>query len=160
MSKTGDEPDIILEPCVSDEKVCMRHSPRVSDEFFYFYSSFIEYFGVAIPFIMFQYELLRTLNVASSQFNPDSWAFSRAFEVIGWGLNIMLTIGIFFSFNESRKAYKVGWFLVNFMHGWPIISPYTSNYKDLKDRFLRVRGNSQCMELIYESDETYQFPIY
>lgn len=43
-SNTGDEADIILEPCVPYEMVCMRWSTEIPDEYFYFYPGVIEDF--------------------------------------------------------------------------------------------------------------------
>lgn len=70
LSNISDYCNIILEPCIPCEKVCMRRPPRVHDEDFYFYSGVIEDFGMGIPFTIFQTEILRPLNVSHFQLYP------------------------------------------------------------------------------------------
>lgn len=48
---------------------------------------------------------------------------------------------------------------MNVIHGRVIFSPYMSNCKRWKDKFLQVRGNAQCSKVVYEEDGTYSYLI-
>lgn len=43
--------------------------------------------------------------------------------------------------------------------GKTLLSPYTSNYKNQKDKFVRVRGIALLFEAIHEESGSYMFPI-
>lgn len=51
---------------------------------------------ICIPLIIFQEKVLKTLNLALSQFHANNWAFVRALEIVYRGLDITCIIGIFF----------------------------------------------------------------
>lgn len=58
VSSTGNEEDVILEPGVTSERMCIIRPKEVSDEYFYFYSGIIEDFKIRFPFTDFEYDLL------------------------------------------------------------------------------------------------------
>lgn len=90
------------------EGVCISMPKGVSDEYFYFYSGVIEDFKVCIPFIDFESHLLKTLNIAPSQLCLNGWGFIKDFELVCDVVDIMPTLGLFFSFFELKGAEKVG----------------------------------------------------
>lgn len=71
ISYTGNEEDVVLEPCVVGERVYITRPKGVSDEYFYFYSGVIEDFKIRIHFTNFEPDMLKTLNIAPSQLRPN-----------------------------------------------------------------------------------------
>lgn len=67
VSSTENEEDVILEPCIDGESVCLTRPKGVFEEYFYFYSGVIEDFKIRTPFTDFEFVLLKTLNIAPSQ---------------------------------------------------------------------------------------------
>src|ERR1051325_6025452 len=104
ISSTGNEDDVILEPCETGENVCMSRPKGVNTEWFYFYVGVVEKLSIQFPFSDFEIDILRTMNVAPSQLRPNSWGFIRAFEIICQALLVAPTIGLFFSFFEIKSA--------------------------------------------------------
>lgn len=51
----------------------MAHPRGVKDEYFHFYVKVLEDFKIHLPFNDFEFDLLKTLNVAHSQLCPNSW---------------------------------------------------------------------------------------
>jgi hypothetical protein len=56
------------------------------DELFHLYAVVIEDLGVKFPYMDFEVDVLKCLNVAPSQLQFNSWAFIRSFEVMCEGL--------------------------------------------------------------------------
>lgn len=86
---TGNEEDVVLEPYVDGERVCITRPKGVAGKYFYFYSRVIEDFNICIPFTNFESNLLKTLNVTPSQLHPNGWGFIKAFEIVYKAMNII-----------------------------------------------------------------------
>lgn len=109
ISNTGEECDIILEPCIPGKKVCMYCPLASPGEFFYFYEDLLETLRVGIPFTGFEADLLTALNTAPSQLQPNSWGIVRAFEIVCGALGITPTVDIFISFYEKKEVGNGSW---------------------------------------------------
>lgn len=81
MSNISNVANIILEPYFPSKKVCMRRPLGVPNQHFYFYHGVIDNFGIGVSFTIFQFELLKVLNVAPSKLQPNILVFSREFQV-------------------------------------------------------------------------------
>lgn len=66
ISSTGNEEDVVLEPCVFGERVCITRPKGELDEYFYFYSVVTKDFKIHIPFTTFEFDLFQTLNISPS----------------------------------------------------------------------------------------------
>lgn len=88
VSSTGSKEDVILEPCIPGECVCITHPRGVKDEYFHFYVGVLEYFNIHIPIIDFESDLLRALNTAPSQLHHNSWGFIKTFEIVCEAIDI------------------------------------------------------------------------
>lgn len=62
----GDEADVILDFCCEEEQVSIVTSGNYSNEFFYVNLHIIHELWVLIPFTLFDFEVLTTMNVAYS----------------------------------------------------------------------------------------------
>lgn len=82
ISSTGNEEDVVPEPCAVGERVCITRPRGVSSEYFYFYSGAIKDFKTSIPINDFEFDLLKTLNISHSQLRPNEWGFIKAFELV------------------------------------------------------------------------------
>ena len=96
MYSTGNEDDVVLEACIPGERVCMSQPKGEQDKWFYFYAKVLEDMFIRIPFTDFKVDVLKMVNVASSQLRPNSWGFIKAFEMICEVLDVTPTIGLFF----------------------------------------------------------------
>lgn len=109
LSNSRDEYDIITESCYKDERAHMAPNDNLDSDFFYTYLLIIQYLRVLIPFTMFEYEVLKTISVTHSQILPNGWAFIRAFEILCRNLVVSHTMGIFFSFYNTKTTSKGSW---------------------------------------------------
>ncbi|KAI5399032.1 hypothetical protein KIW84_064412 [Lathyrus oleraceus] len=66
ISSTRNEDDVVLEPCIPRERVCIVHPKGVKDEYFHFYDGVLDNFKIHLPFTDFESDLLRTLNISPS----------------------------------------------------------------------------------------------
>src|ERR1044072_5036233 len=160
VSSTGNEDDVILEPCESGENVYMIWPRGVDSEWFYFYVGVIEEFSIQFPLSDFETDILRTMNIDPSQLRPNSWGFIRAFEVICQALMIAPIVGLFFSFFEIKNADLGSWVAISGIPKRSFLQAYTSNFKGYKERFLRVKCGSRCPQVIYGADGHHKFPLY
>lgn len=63
---TGNEEDVVLEPCEDGERICIFQHRGVADDHFYFYIRVLEGFKIQIPFYDFEVDLFTILNIAPS----------------------------------------------------------------------------------------------
>lgn len=88
--------------------MCTIRPKEVLDEYFYFYLGVIEDFKFRFPFTDFQPGLLKTLSISPSQLRPNGWSFIKDFEIVCDTMDIMLTLGLFFSFFELKGEERGG----------------------------------------------------
>jgi hypothetical protein len=159
VSGTFDENDVVLEPVEAGEYVtCV---PSSEPAFFYMYTRFIEDFHLYFPFTEFQTSMLRVLNVALTQLSPNSWSFIKAFELVCFGLDISEpSVAVFFSFYHIKSLFPNSAVSLSAQPNMGLFSLYSSNYKNYKDAFVRVRGGGGCGDTMYTADDTPLFPFY
>lgn len=160
ISSTGNEEDVVLEPFVVGERVCITRSRGVSDKYYYFYLEVIQDFKIHIHFTNFESDLLKTLNIAPSQFRPNDRGFIKDFELVYEAMNIISTLGLFFSFFELKGMDKGGWVSLSGIPGKRLLQAYTMNYKGFKDKFIWVKSGKRCPKVMYALDGAHRFPIY
>ena len=68
----GNKDDVILEPCIIWEYVYIACPKGFKNEYLHFYVGVLEDFNIHLPFIDFEFDLLKTLNAAPSQLHPNS----------------------------------------------------------------------------------------
>lgn len=159
-SSTRNEEDVILKPCVTGERMCTIRPKEVSDEYFYFYSGVIEDFKVLFPFTDFDSDLLKTRNIAPSKLHPNGRGFIKAFEIVCDTFDILPTLGLFFSFFELKSAERGGLVSLSGIPRKSFLQAYTTNYIGFKDKFLRVKIETRCPQVMYDLDGNHRFPIY
>jgi hypothetical protein len=97
----ADECQIIVDPVGEGELVTTKNT--VEPHYFYMYASVIQALNLWFPLTSFEGTVLRVLNVAPSQLQPNSWAFVKAFELICHGLGLEPSVGVFFSFYQVKS---------------------------------------------------------
>jgi hypothetical protein len=159
VSGTFNESDVILEPVEEGEYVtCV---PSSEPAFFYMYTRFIEDFHLYFPFTQFQMSMLRVLNVAPTQLSPNSWSFIKAFELVCFGLDISEpSVVVFFSFYHIKSLFPNNVVSLSAQPNRGLFGLYSSNYKNYKDAFVRVRGGEGCRDVMYAADDTPLFPFH
>lgn len=75
------------------------HSP-----YFYFYLHFVKDMGVLFAIPPVSMDILRVLNVVPSQLFPNSWAYTKAFEMVCDDQVITPTVGVFFSLYTTKPT--------------------------------------------------------
>lgn len=146
-SSIGNKEDVVLEPSVVRERVCITRSNGVPNEYFYFYLGVIEDFKICIPSTDFESDLLKTINVVPSQLRPNGWDFIKVFELVCETVDIIPTLGLFLSFFKLKGAEKGGWVSLIGIPGKSSLQAYTTNYKGFKDKFLQVKSGKRCPKL-------------
>jgi len=96
---------MVVMPCGPGKKVCIQRPKGVKDEMYHMYVAVLEEFGANIPFISFEMDVLKFLNVAPSQIRPNSWVFIRGFEILCEALELKPYVGVFFRllWHEGRE---------------------------------------------------------
>lgn len=84
----------------------MCQPPGVPNEYFYFYSDVVEDFGLGISFTIFQSKLLKTKNVSPNKIHPNSWVFSRVFELFVGGSTSGISLASFSLFMSLGGSIK------------------------------------------------------
>lgn len=128
--------------------MCLFRSRGVSNNFFYFYLSLLDDFKIQFPFTNFEVELLNIMNESTFHIRPNGWGFVRAFQLICEALLIDPTVGILFSLFESKGADKGSWISINGSPGMHFLLAYTSNNKDFKNGFVRLKGGEGCSDVL------------
>lgn len=77
----------------------------------------------------------------------------RGFEILYEALGIMSTMSIFFYIYGKKVINKGSLVLVSVLTGTGLITHYCSNYKNWKDKFVQVRGDTDYPNIIFEEDE-------
>lgn len=95
-----------------DEYLFLHPSPD-GLPYFYIYRCLLEVLHLTLPLNDFQCALLRRLNVAPSQLDPNSWAMVKAFEILCMFFNIRPTVPMFMYIFQMNLIGKIGWVSLN-----------------------------------------------
>jgi len=157
ISATGNEQDLVVLPCHLGERVCDQCSVDALDESFLIYMVIMEEFGVRIPFTAFGMDVLKFLNVASSQIRPNRWAFIRGFEILCKALHLEPSVGVFFHFYGLRMFTRIS---ISAHPGNKLFPPYASNFKkEWRDSFARIQGAPECSTASVLVEGKPKFPL-
>jgi hypothetical protein len=113
ISATENEEDVVVTPCDVRESVCDQRMVGVMDEYFLMYMVVLDEFGVTIPFMAFEMDMLKLLNVAPLQIRPNSWAFIPGFEIHCKDLSLEPSVGVFFHFYGTKDVNKGTWISIS-----------------------------------------------
>ncbi|WJX62421.1 hypothetical protein P8452_47420 [Trifolium repens] len=159
VSGTFNEADVVLESVNEGEYV--TGVPRSEPTSFYMYTRFIEDFHLYFPFTEFQKSMFRVLNVATTKLSPNSWSFIKAFELVCFGLDISEpSVAVFFSFYHIKSLFPNNAVSLSAQPNRGLFTLYSSNYKNYKEAFVRVRGREGCRGVMYADDDTPLFPFH
>ncbi|KAK2390408.1 hypothetical protein QL285_063952 [Trifolium repens] len=153
------EDDAVLEPVGEGEYV--TGVPSSGPTSFYMYTKFIEDFHLYFPFTEFQQSMLRVLNIAPTQLSANSWSFIKAFELICFGLDILdPSVAVFFSFYHIKNLSPNSLVSLSAQPNRGLFSLYSSNYKNYKETFWRVRGAEGIQNIMYSPEGEPLFPFH
>ncbi|WJX77404.1 hypothetical protein P8452_60719 [Trifolium repens] len=154
-----EEDKVVLEPVGEGEYV--TDVPRSGPTSFYMYTKFIKDFHLYFPFSEFQQFMLRVLNVAPTQLSANSWSFIKAFEIVCFGLDILdPSVAVFFSFYHIKNLTPNSIVSLSAQPNRGLFSLYSSNYKNYKETFLRVRGADGVRDIMYSPEDEPLFPFH
>lgn len=89
----------------------------------------LEEFGVKVPFTRFEMDVLKFLNVAPSQIQPNSWAFIKCFEILCEALGVESSVGVFFHFYGTKGVDKLSCVSISAHPGKKLFPTYASSFK-------------------------------
>jgi hypothetical protein len=159
LSGSQDENDVITEPVGEDEIVTDTNTQ--TPHFFYMYTSMIDYFNLWFPFTPFEISMLRTLNVAPCKLSPNSLGYMKAFQLACLGLEIEKpSVAVFFSFFTIKNVSPDSQVYLSSQPNRKRFQLYTSNFKNYKNTFLRVRGRESFRYVMFDENNESLFPFY
>lgn len=86
---------------------------------------FFQDFDVSFPLSVFKADVMSTISVAPSQLHPNSWGFTKGFEIMCEHLGLTRTPNMFKYFYHLKHGAKFGWVLLN---GFPKVGPLFTVY--------------------------------
>ncbi len=159
ISSTGNEEDVVVLSCHTEERVCDQKMGGEQDQSFLMYLGVLEEFSVKIPFTPFQMDVLKFINVAPSQIPPNSWAFIRGYEILCKFFHLEPSIGAFFHFYGTKDVNKGTWISLSAHPRKRLFLPYANNYKrKWRDTFARIKGAQGAQECSTSSRKP-KFPL-
>ncbi|KOM48075.1 hypothetical protein LR48_Vigan07g177900 [Vigna angularis] len=150
---------IKLVACRENERV-FHGRESVAQDFFYFYSSLFYYMYIRLPLSVFQMEVLKTLNVASTRLHPNSWGYIQAFVVVCQALAIRPTTPLFLHFFRCRPIAKRGWVSLISEPGDALLKQYSQSYRGFKDKFFRASILDSGQAFFFHEDGIPKFSLY
>jgi len=145
-----------VEPCLPTESVCMGR-PGTSPPFFYMYSCLFSDLHVSLPFDSFTMDILQTLNVASTQLHPNTWASIQAFRLLCDVLRFHPSHSSFVSYYTSHPANHVLWHSLIGRSGYVLFNSFATSYKKFKERFVKVCIRPEATAYFFDRS---RFPLY
>jgi len=130
-----------------------------SDEFFFMYSVLLTSLHVRLPFDEFTVGVLRILNVAPSQLQPNAWAALEAFKLVCRALGLKPSPPVFLHYYSTRPKELVGWLSLFGQPRIGLLAPYSSSFKSYKNTFFRVVVNPPGRPYFFDGDVP-KFPFY
>jgi hypothetical protein len=152
LSGSGRERDVVVEPVIADELVTVVY--------FLMYGVVVQTFNIWFPFTTFEVSLFHTLNIAPIQLHPNSWGFAKAYQIICLALDLVPSIGVFFSFYHVKSFSADRLVSLCALRNRTLFALYASNFKSYQDSFYRIRGGPECQDVMYDGDGTPLFPFY
>ncbi|GAU41179.1 hypothetical protein TSUD_89750 [Trifolium subterraneum] len=104
--------------------------------------------------------ILRLLNVAPSQFHPNSWAFVKGYELLCYALDLEPSLGVLFSFYHVKSLTPGRLVSLCAQPNKGLFKLFASNFKNYQDSFFRVRYGPGLHSLMYDTDGDRLFPFY
>lgn len=152
LSSLGDDEHIILKSYSKDEMAHMMPSDDLEGDFFYTHLPIVQDLKVLTSFIMFEFEVLKHINITPSQMTHNGQAFTKEFEILCRNLEVSPTVGLFLSFYNTKTAIKGSWGILGALSERVLLCPYFNNYENWKDRFVRVRGRDDQFMTIFDKN--------
>ncbi|GAU48770.1 hypothetical protein TSUD_406130 [Trifolium subterraneum] len=154
----GEDELIIVEPVRADELITTVN--REEPHYFYMYANVIQTLNLWFPLTYFEDTILRLLNVAPSQFHPNSWAFVKAYELLCYALDLEPSLGVFLSFYHVKSLTPGRLVSVCAQPNKGLFKLFASNFKNYQDSFFLVRYGPELPSLMYDTDGDRLFPFY
>jgi len=92
---------------------------------------------VSLPFDEFAMDVLRTLNVASTQLNPNSSLSLRAFRLLAEMFRLRPSPHVYLSYYSARPSDPVKRVSLVSQSNNVLFTPFSSSYKYFKDSFFK-----------------------
>ncbi|GAU44908.1 hypothetical protein TSUD_25710 [Trifolium subterraneum] len=154
----GEDKLVIVETVRADELVTAVNGEE--PHYFYMYANVIQKLNLWFPLTIFEDAILRLLNVAPSQFHPNSWAFVKGYELLCYALDIEPSLGVFFSFYHVKSLTPRRLVSICIQPNKGLFKLFASNFKNYQDSFFRVRYGPGLHSLMYDTDGDRLFPFY
>ena len=149
---------LTVDICSVTDRVChgRKYAPH---DIFFVYSTFFSHLHVS-PFDSFTMSILQILNVAPTQWHPNSWAILQAFRVICQVFGLTPTPESFLYYYNTYSSTPVGWLSLSSRPGNVRFAAFTTSYKIFKDYFFKVFVEPDGRDLFYNADGTTKFSFH
>jgi hypothetical protein len=121
---------------LEEKRVCSEFS----EDGFAMYEYAFKELGLRLPFSELAMSIFGHLKLAPSQFNPNSLAFLRVFELVCEHLEITPTINLFlriFKLQRQRTNGRQGW--VSFKQQVKLFEMYVDSVRGFKERYYVIK---------------------
>jgi hypothetical protein len=138
---------------LEEKRVCSEFS----EDGFAMYEYVFKELGLRLPFSELAMNIFGHLKLAPSQFNPNSLAFLRVFELVCEHLEITPTVPLFlriFKLQRQRTNGRQGW--VSFKQQVKLFEMYVDSVRGFKERYYVVKPMTDAAResLYHMVDET------
>ncbi|MED6169731.1 hypothetical protein PIB30_024103 [Stylosanthes scabra] len=144
----------------SEDRACYVDPMGVSCIFVY--ESIFTKIGVRVPFTKFQVELLSEYEVAPSQIHPNSWGFTRAYEVVYQEFGCTTSLNVFLYLFKLTKPFskdKQQWLSLRAQQGRKVFKMNEESVRDFKNLYFKVFPQPGANPFWIDGEGEYRFPL-
>jgi len=156
----GARGDIIAPERVTAVECVCHGREGAAEEFFYMYMCHFSQLHIRLPFDEFTMGVLRLLNVAPTQFHPNSWAYLQAFILLCMALYLEPSPRAFLYFFVTRPKSPITWLSLISQPGLNKLEAFTQSFKHFKDGFFKVVVKPAGRSHFYTADGNTKFPFF
>jgi len=146
-------------PCSLEDRV-YRERSSTEPPFFFMYSCLFADLHVSLAFDAFTAGVLKELNVASTQLHPNSWASMQAFHIVCKTFGLRPLTSCFLHFYVSHPVKLTGWQSLVSREGSVLFKPFTTSYKNFKEKFFKVYMEPAGMRDFFDEVCQSRFPLF
>jgi len=140
------------------DRVC-HGQEGTTEKFFYMYMCHFSQLHVRLSLEDFTMGVLRALNVAPTQFHPNSWAYMQAFRVLCQSLYLQPSPHAFLYFYDTRPRQPTTWLSLVSCPSINRFDAFSQSFKHFKDGHFKVVVKEEVRSHFLNADGSTKFPF-